>query len=1268
MSKKLIPVLVVFVAMCLLAPGQRAADASDPNLVVWYKLDESAGTNVDDSSSYNRDGTLYQWPEPPDAYFTPGWDSDGGHFGGSLIFYDDTRIEVPKSALSTVTNAITVSLWMKDAWRVGMNCVFDAGTSQNDDPPTPEVFRVMAFIGTAPDAEVLWRAGNNSNDTLRWDLDGGSVGDLDGWHNWTFVKDEVAGNIRIYFDGSLAESNDVVDPTLSTVLPTKLASVDPPFTFHIGARNKQFNDLEGTLDDFVVYDRALSDAEAERLYYTGGDLDKGIAWKPIPAHRAENLCDDVVLSWTEGDSALQHDVYFGTDATAVESATTASSQYRPPRLSLGTETYNAGAIETLNPGVTYYWRIDEINGLTTWPGQVWQFTINDGNAFDPEPADGRQAMSVETLLAWSPGCSAASHDVYFGADSEEVEDADTESSTFKGNQGLGETSFDPCDLNYLTDYYWRIDEVNGLTKSKGQVWSFQTENDISDPNFLLWYRLDESEGYEARDSSNYLRHGYVRVRDFLLDGSVPDWNPNLGQWGGSLGFDDDHAIWVPTTTLNKISDAVSIVVWIQDGSTTAFQANGGDSQLRVDFAQDISVTWQAGNDTNDVLTMAGTPSGWNHYVFLKDETEGNIQIYLNGELAASDDVVDNTLIGVRSKPFKIGSRTKDAADFRDGRMDEFMVYDRALTDKEVARQYQAGGPVGVLGLAWGSDPRHGEIDVYRDAILTWSPGDYTVEHDVYLGTSFEDVNDANTASAGIYRDRRDPCEYDPPGNLELNTTYYWRIDEVNDPCVWKGNIWTFTTGNFLVVDDFESYIKAPDNLWETWDNPLWSGSFVETGVAPSDPVNRGNQSMKYSYDITEYGWAFYAEVERNFDPPQDWTDADVKALTLYFYGDPDNDANSSEQMSIGLKDGDSNSFIDYDGDMNDIKIEEWQEWNIDLSDFTGVTMTDVRAMYIRLGDPYAVSAGGDGIVYFDDIRLYPPRCVPSVLKPLGDLNGNCIVDFLDVRILGEHWIRKDKYLSTSDPCVSPIAHWELDEGTASTASDSGPNLLHGTLQGSYNWATGHIGAGAVDFSGGKVLVPDAAVLRSMANVSAMAWIYSEQSQGAARIVVKGPDNREAYELEAQEDSDLDFVVREDGTQPSFVRHSVTAENLRLNEWIHVAGTYDGSDMKCYVNGQLEASDTVGSFTISQDTNDLAIGNRSDANDRPFHGKIDDVRVYAVALTEPEIAYITTQTTGYLPLLSIANLYDNESQGNQAINFRDYAVMMDSWLEEKLWPE
>jgi hypothetical protein len=283
MCRKVIFLVCFALATGLLAPAWAEGAVSDPNIALWYKLDETDGNTAYDSSDYGRDGEIYQWPE--DAGFTVNWEPNGGHYGGCLAFFDDTRITAPKSALSTVANGITVSLWLKDAWRVGQNCAFGACTGEE------ATFRVTAYIGTAPDAEVLWQAGNDTNDMLRYDMDSSSVEDLEGWHLWIFVKDETAGNIRIYLDGMPAASKGAVDNTLSTVLPAELAK--GAFKFRVAAKSWYYNDLKGKIDEFRVYDRALSDGEVERLYYTGGD--EAVAWKPDPADGAEDLCPDAVV-------------------------------------------------------------------------------------------------------------------------------------------------------------------------------------------------------------------------------------------------------------------------------------------------------------------------------------------------------------------------------------------------------------------------------------------------------------------------------------------------------------------------------------------------------------------------------------------------------------------------------------------------------------------------------------------------------------------------------------------------------------------------------------------------------------------------------------------------------------------------------------------------------------------------------------------------------------------------------------------------------------
>jgi len=95
------------------------------------------------------------------------------------------------------------------------------------------------------------------------------------------------------------------------------------------------------------------------------------------------------------------------------------------------------------------------------------------------------------------------------------------------------------------------------------------------------------------------------------------------------------------------------------------------------------------------------------------------------------------------------------------------------------------------------EPEDGATDVYRDVELNWTPGGYAGAHDVYLGTDFDDVNDADRANPRgvLVGQGQEAATYDP-GRLELGTTYYWRIDEVNatpDATIFKGLVWSFTT-------------------------------------------------------------------------------------------------------------------------------------------------------------------------------------------------------------------------------------------------------------------------------------------------------------------------------------------------------------------------------------------------------------------------------------------------------------------------------------------
>jgi len=334
--------------------------------------------------------------------------------------------------------------------------------------------------------------------------------------------------------------------------------------------------------------------------------------------------------------------------------------------------------------------------------------------------------------------------------------------------------------------------------------------------------------------------------------------------------------------------------------------------------------------------------------------------------------------------------------------------------------------------AWDPSPMDGTKEADPNLGLSWRPGNSASWHDVYFGTDFSEVTNADTSSS-VYKGRQsvDANSYDPPGPLEPEPTYYWRVDEVNPGYPdSKGNVWSFTVcSSCVVVEDMESYNNTNNRIWDTWIDG-WenaTGSVLALGIDPCDPVHGGKQSMMFFYNNDSLSALYkYSEVYRTFSDPRDWTVLGVKVLTLYFYGDPGNDANQTEQMYVGLEDStgaDSYAELRYgdnDEDMNDIKEDQWHEWNIALMDFTGVDANDVNKVYIGFGDRDHPAAGGLGTVYFDDLRLYAHRCI--LPGPYADINADCVVDHKDLKIMAEQWL--DNGSLTADLCEDDMVNFK----------------------------------------------------------------------------------------------------------------------------------------------------------------------------------------------------------------------------------------------------
>ena len=270
------------------------------------------------------------------------------------------------------------------------------------------------------------------------------------------------------------------------------------------------------------------------------------------------------------------------------------------------------------------------------------------------------------------------------------------------------------------------------------------------------------------------------------------------------------------------------------------------------------------------------------------------------------------------------------------------------------------------GAVQSVNPSNGAVDVTQTPVLTWAPG-FGASHEVYFSADAASLELKGSGNLG--------SESYEPGQLEWDTTYYWRVDEAdnaNADSPWTGPLWSFTTANFLIVDDFESYNDLDEGdpgsnrLYLAWidgfDSPATNGSVVgnlNPPFAEQTIVHSGLQSMPMAYDNA----VGKSEATLTLTSSRDWTVNGVNTLTIWFRGAS---ANTAETLYVALN---GNARVDNDNP-DAATITSWTAWNIDLTRFAGqgVNLTNVTSITLGLSSV----TGGTGMMYFDDIRLYPP--------------------------------------------------------------------------------------------------------------------------------------------------------------------------------------------------------------------------------------------------------------------------------------------------------
>ena len=618
-------------------------------------------------------------------------------------------------------------------------------------------------------------------------------------------------------------------------------------------------------------------------------------------------------------------------------------------------------------------------------------------ASSPDPKDGAVVMATWVSLNWRAGDFAASHDVYLGESFEDVNAGTGE--TFRTNQPESLTSFfvglglpgDPYPAGLVpgTTYYWRIDEVNQADPNspwKGPVWSFSIPpRTASNPS--------------PADGAKFIK----------TDGPALIWSPGLGTKLHYVHFGDNYdqvanatggspratATFTPPSTLEpgktyywRVDEFDLIAtykgpVW----SFTTAKTGGGvkgqyfrgmnfenlvltrtDPQINFNWGDPGGPDPSVGNDDFSARWTGEVEAAFTETYTFYARADDGVRLWVDGVQLVNAWVNQGATEYSGTLDLVAGNTYSVVMEYYEntgGAVAE-LRWSSPRTPKELIPQ----AALSFLVHASGHTPVNGATGVSQNPILRWRAGAQAASHQVYLGTDPNAVKNATQSSPEYRGTQALSSESYAAANLAWATTYYWRIDEVNNVnpgSPWAGKVVSFTTADYGVVDDFEYYNDIPagqpgSNLvYMTWLDGYGTTTNGSTMGYPTGAsmetinVHGGSQAVPVLYNNA--GTAAFSEVERTF-AAQNWTDNGITTLSVWFHGDP---ASVPGQLYVKI----NGVKVPYSGDMNNLKKPLWQLWNIPLAS-AGVNLQSVTKLAIGVD-----TKGATGTLLLDDISLYP---------------------------------------------------------------------------------------------------------------------------------------------------------------------------------------------------------------------------------------------------------------------------------------------------------
>ena len=550
----------------------------------------------------------------------------------------------------------TVSFWVKP----------------NSLPGTGEAF-LLSFggwqerwkISLPPHGKPVWTT-NHANGISDMDSGDGNELQVGEWTHVVMVHDGAKD--KIYFDGALVAEKDVVGALNNTSRP-----------FGMGYNPIDGgNWFDGDLDEVQVYQVALTEAEIAQLYAEQSQPPASTDDEPPCAPlnlRAEVTFNNVELFWFPAIDNVGVEAYnvYREGALVATTATTSAYFADLPQLTtfrFGVTAIDAAGNESLPTTLNVTTGEEETPDTTppTMPGN-----LSASPSFN------------SVLLSWEASTddrAVAGYIIWVDGEIFDTVGANVLSVLITGLDPQTLYSFEVAAF----DLAGNVSELAEITISTTEP--LQT----SEPGLVAHYPFEGN----ANDATPFQNHGVI--------GGNPVFEPAGHAHGGmNIKFDGVQDSVLAPNAVQLLSDYTTVSFWIrvddrnlQDAEAYILDFGHWDQRWKISLPQHLKIVWTTNSTTAQVPNfISDMDSGdgnemvigfWWYVTMVHDGTHDII--YVNGIEANRKPVLGK--LNSTARPLGFGNNPIDGGQYFIGALDDVKIYNKALTDEEIARLYATG--------------------------------------------------------------------------------------------------------------------------------------------------------------------------------------------------------------------------------------------------------------------------------------------------------------------------------------------------------------------------------------------------------------------------------------------------------------------------------------------------------------------------------------------------------------------------------------------------